>query len=286
MIDNCEHVLGAVGRLIGEILRWCPGVRVLATSREALDMSGEVVWNVAPLALPVDPGASPDALRTSPAVQVFVNRATGAAPGFSLGERNARAVAELCIQLDGVPLALELAAARMGSLSADQLLDRIHERFSLLSQGPAVDARHRTLHDLVQWSFELLSPPSSCCSAGSRCSPAASTSTPPSDRRRRRAWHRHRSSRSCRRSSTSPSSSPTPATGPCGTASSRRSGASAPSSSTSGPRPRRVRRAHRSTFAALAEAAERGPRRARRGDVVGPPRPGDRQPAWRACAPP
>ena len=88
-----------------------------------------------------------------------MNRATAAAPGFSLDERNARAVAELCIQLDGVPLALELAAARMGSLSAEQLLDRIHERFSLLSQGPAVDARHRTLHDLVQWSFELLSPP-------------------------------------------------------------------------------------------------------------------------------
>ena len=158
VVDNCEHVLGAVGRLVGEVMRWCPGVKILATSREALGMAGEVVWRVAPLDLPTDPGASVESLRSSPAVQVFVNRATSAAADFSLGEHNARAVAELCIQLDGVPLALELAAARMGSLSADQLLHRIHERFSLLSQGPAVDPRHRTLHDLVQWSFELLSP--------------------------------------------------------------------------------------------------------------------------------
>ncbi len=159
VVDNCEHVLGAAGRLIGEVLRWCPGVRVLATSREALGMPGEVVWSVGPLELPADLGAAAESMHTSPAVEVFVNRATAAAPGFSLDERNARAVAELCIQLDGVPLALELAAARMGSLSADQLLERIHQRFSLLNQGPAVDARHRTLHDLVQWSFELLSPP-------------------------------------------------------------------------------------------------------------------------------
>ena len=158
VVDNCEHVLAAVGRLIGQVLRWCPGIHVLATSREALGMPGEVVWGVSPLAVPADPDAPVEELRTSPAVQVFVNRAMGAAPNFSLGERNARAVVELCVQLDGVPLALELAAARMGSMSPAQLLDRLHERFALLSQGPAVDARHRTLHDLVQWSFELLSP--------------------------------------------------------------------------------------------------------------------------------
>lgn len=159
VVDNCEHVLGAAGRLIGEVLRWCPDVHVLATSREALGMPGEVVWGVDPLALPADPGASPAELLANPAVQVFVNRARGAAPGFSLDERNARSVAELCRQLDGVPLALELAAARMGSMSPDQLLDRLHGRSALLSQGPAAHPRHRTLHDLVQWSFELLSPP-------------------------------------------------------------------------------------------------------------------------------
>jgi predicted ATPase/DNA-binding SARP family transcriptional activator/tetratricopeptide (TPR) repeat protein len=159
VVDNCEHVLGAVGRLIGEVLRWCPDVRVLTTSREALGMPGEVVWGVTPLALPTDPGAPLAELQASPAVQVFVSRATAASPGFSLGDRNAPAVAELCAQLDGVPLALELAAARMGSMSPGQLVERLHDRFALLSQGPAVEPRHRTLHDLVQWSFELLSPP-------------------------------------------------------------------------------------------------------------------------------
>jgi predicted ATPase/DNA-binding SARP family transcriptional activator len=158
LVDNCEHVLGAAGRLISRIVRWCPQVRVLATSRAPLGLAAEVVLPVAPLPVPADPAAPLVDLAANPSVVVFVGRATRAAPGFVLDERSGPAVAELCVALDGVPLALELAAARMRSMSAPELRDRLHERFSLLDQGPAAEARHRTLLDLVQWSYELLTP--------------------------------------------------------------------------------------------------------------------------------
>ena len=158
VVDNCEHVLDAVGRLVHQITRWCPGVRIVATSRERIGMAGEVVWPVLPLEVPPSGGAVRDAIASYPAVRVFVERAVDAVPGFAVDDASAPAIAELCIQLDGVPLALELAAARMVSMSPAQLAERLHERFVLLGGGHAREPRHRTLVDLVQWSYELLSP--------------------------------------------------------------------------------------------------------------------------------
>ena len=157
VLDNCEHVVGAVGELLRQIVRWCPEVRVLATSREPIGVSGEVVWSVAPLDVPPDPSAPLAEVAGASAVQVFAARAAAASPGFVLDGSSAPAVAEICIQLDGLPLALELAAARLASMSAEQLVDRLHHRFALLDGGGGREGRHRTLADLVDWSYELLS---------------------------------------------------------------------------------------------------------------------------------
>ncbi len=157
VVDNCEHVIGAVATIVGAIVRRCPAVRVLTTSREPIGMPGEVVLPVAPLAVPA-PDATFAQIVASPAVQVFAARAREASPAFALNERTAPAVAELCGALDGLPLALELAAARMASLSPRQLADRLNERFALLASRHAADPRHRTLAGVVEWSYDLLSP--------------------------------------------------------------------------------------------------------------------------------
>ncbi len=156
VIDNCEHVIDAVGELVAGVLRWCPGLKLLTTSREPIGMPGEVVRPVAPLAVPTSVDAPLDEVAHTAAVEVFVARATEAAPGFTLDDANAAAVAELCIALDGLPLALELAAARMSSMTPRQLADRLHERFALLGSGHGRARRHRTLLDVVQWSYGLL----------------------------------------------------------------------------------------------------------------------------------
>jgi predicted ATPase/tetratricopeptide (TPR) repeat protein len=156
VVDNCEHVIGSVGELLGELIRWCPSVRVLATSREPIGLAGEVVRPVAPLEIPQDPDAPLSEIAGTAAVEVFVARAMDASPGFELNDDNAAAVAQLCGQLDGLPLALELAAARMASMSPGQLVDRLTERFALLGAGQGREERHRTLRDVVQWSYVLL----------------------------------------------------------------------------------------------------------------------------------
>ena len=156
VVDNCEHVIGSVGELVGELIRWCPLVTVLATSREPIGMAGEVVRLVAPLDVPMDPSGPLSDIASTAAVEVFVARATDASPAFELTEDTATAVAELCIQLDGLPLALELAAARMASMTPRQLVDRLTERFALLGSGHGRAERHRSLLDVVQWSFGLL----------------------------------------------------------------------------------------------------------------------------------
>jgi predicted ATPase/DNA-binding SARP family transcriptional activator len=159
VLDNCEHVLDTTSELVEQILRWCPGVQVLATSREPLGIPAEVVWSVPPLPVPARVDASLDELAESAAVQLFVERARSARPDFVLDDDNRAAVAELCIRLDGVPLALELAAARMRSMSPAQLADRLPERFRVLAGSRrATDPRHRTLRDLVEWSYDLLTP--------------------------------------------------------------------------------------------------------------------------------
>jgi predicted ATPase/DNA-binding SARP family transcriptional activator len=159
VLDNCEHVLDTTSELVEQVLRWCPNVHVLATSREPLGIPAEVVWSVPPLPVPASADASLDELADSAAVQLFVERARSAQPDFVLDDDDRAAVAELCIRLDGVPLALELAAARMRSMSPAQLAERLPERFRVLAGSRrATDPRHRTLRDLVEWSYDLLTP--------------------------------------------------------------------------------------------------------------------------------
>jgi len=159
VVDNCEHVIDDCAALVEAILRTCPGIRVLATSREALRVSGETVWRVAPLAVP-DPAApiEVDDLARCEAVNLFLDRAQLVAPGFEMNLENASPVAELCRRLDGIPLAIELAAARMGSMSPGQILNRMQDRFELLTGGSRTGpARHRTLQSALDWSHNLLS---------------------------------------------------------------------------------------------------------------------------------
>ena len=159
VLDNCEHVLDATSELVEQILQWCPDVQVLATSREPLGIPAEVVWSVPPLPVPARVDLPLAELHRVPAVQLFVERARAAQPDFALDDDNHEAVAELCIRLDGVPLALELAAARMRSMSPTQLAERLPERFRVLAGSRrATDPRHRTLRDLVEWSYDLLTP--------------------------------------------------------------------------------------------------------------------------------
>ncbi len=159
VLDNCEHVLDTTSELVELVLRWCPDVQVLATSREPLGIPAEVVWSVPPLPVPASVDEPLKVLRDVPAVQLFVERARSVHAAFVLDEENRAAVAEICMRLDGVPLALELAAARMRSMSAAQLAERLPERFRILAGSRrSTDPRHRTLRDLVQWSYDLLTP--------------------------------------------------------------------------------------------------------------------------------
>ena len=161
ILDNCEHLVGQAAELTGQLLRAAPGLRVMVTSREPLLVGGEVVWPVPPLVLP-EPAANrnPAALARSSAVQLFVARAGASAPGFRLGEDNAQAVAELCRRLDGIPLALELAATRVRNLGIHELLARLDDRFRLLVTGNRdAPPRQQTLAAVIDWSWELLTEP-------------------------------------------------------------------------------------------------------------------------------
>jgi predicted ATPase/Tfp pilus assembly protein PilF len=156
VLDNCEHLVSGCANLAEALLRGAPDVRILATSREALHIRGEQTYQVLPLASP-NPKAGVEALLRSEAVQLFVERARLQKPSFSLTERDAPAVAELCARLDGIPLALELAAARMRSLSIGEINARLHDRFKLLTGGSRVALeRQQTLRALVSWSYDLL----------------------------------------------------------------------------------------------------------------------------------
>ena len=157
MLDNCEHVLTVVSQLVERILDECPNVAVLATSREHLHLPGERVWQVAPLPVP-SADASTGEIRETPAGALFCARAEAAEPAFELTDGDARAIGELCRRLDGLPLAIELAAARVRAITPADLVERIDQRFHLLTAGPRGDVgRHRTLHAVVAWSYELLS---------------------------------------------------------------------------------------------------------------------------------
>ncbi len=160
VLDNCEHLVEPVGRVVAALLRAAPGLCVLATSQEPLGVTGERVWPVPPLELPAPASdADPSSLEEFGAVQLFVARAASA-PGFALTAANAPAVAALCRRLDGLPLALELAAARVRTLGVHGLAARLDERLTLLSGGHRdAPARHRTLRTMIDWSWGLLTDP-------------------------------------------------------------------------------------------------------------------------------
>ena len=156
VIDNCEHLIAAAAAMISTVVASCPGVAVLATSREVLAVAGERIIAVPSLAAP-SPDAVLDAVATSAAVRLFVDRAVAADARFALSADNAAAVATVCRRLDGIPLAIELAAARAPTMSPAELVARLDRRFRVLAGGRrgAVE-RHQTLRAAIDWSYELL----------------------------------------------------------------------------------------------------------------------------------
>jgi predicted ATPase/DNA-binding CsgD family transcriptional regulator len=158
LIDNCEHVLEAAAQLVSEVLRAAPDVRVIATSREPLQVAGEYVVPVPPLELPPSDGREPLAqLQQNEAVMLFSERAAAASGAFELTTSNRAAVVSVCRRLDGLPLAIELAAVRTRVLSVEQILDRLSDRFALLTGGGrAALPRHQTLRMAIDWSFDQL----------------------------------------------------------------------------------------------------------------------------------
>ncbi|MFB9854986.1 BTAD domain-containing putative transcriptional regulator [Micromonospora andamanensis] len=158
LLDNCEHLVDDVARLVESLLPAAPRLRLLATSQEPMGLPGEVVWRVPPLDLPDhSAGRDTEALRRSSAVELFVARAAAAAPGFTLTPANADAVAVLCKRLDGVPLALELAATRVRAFGMQELVARLDDRFRLLATGlRGVSPRQQTLRSMIDWSWDLL----------------------------------------------------------------------------------------------------------------------------------
>jgi predicted ATPase/DNA-binding NarL/FixJ family response regulator len=158
VLDNCEHLLGAAATLVADVIRAAPRVRVIATSREPLAVGGEHVVPVPPLELPsANAGESLAQLRQNEAITLFAERAAAASGDFELTVSNQAAVVDLCRRLDGLPLAIELAAVRTRVLSPEQILDRLSDRFGLLTGGSrAALPRHQTLQTTIDWSHELL----------------------------------------------------------------------------------------------------------------------------------
>jgi non-specific serine/threonine protein kinase len=158
VLDNCEHLVESCAHLAASLLRACPKIRLLATSREPLNIPGETTWPVPPLALP-DSSLTVSALSNSESVCLFVERAQSVSPGFALRDDNAAAVARICRQLDGMPLAIELAAARTRALSPEQIAARLDDAVGLLkSNSRATPPRHQTLQAALDWSYRLLDP--------------------------------------------------------------------------------------------------------------------------------
>jgi predicted ATPase/class 3 adenylate cyclase len=160
ILDNCEHVIEAAASLAAFISDRCHDVEILATSREPLGVEGEVLLGVGPLPVPAPNEAStPDEIMGSESVRLFVERASAVREGYALTDDNAAVVASVCRRLDGIPLAIELAAARTQSMSTHSILERLDERFRLLSQRRRTAlARHQTLQAAVDWSYDLLEP--------------------------------------------------------------------------------------------------------------------------------
>ena len=159
MVDNCEHLVEAAARLVDSFLASCPNLRILATSRERLNTSGEINRVVPSLTVPDDlEPSTPKGLESYESVRLFVERARGREPSFVLSASNAQAVSEVCQRLEGIPLAIELAAARIGVLSAQQLAERLENTLKVLTRGErTADPRHQSLRATLEWSHDLLS---------------------------------------------------------------------------------------------------------------------------------
>ncbi len=166
VLDNCEHLVAAAADLADRVLAACPRVRILATSREPLAITGEALWTVGPLTLPPDPAVSSSihaerAVVSQPedyaSVRLLAQRARAVLPGFEVTQANAPAVARICRALDGMPLAIELAAARLRTMAPEQVAARLDDRFQLLTGGSRTAVpRHQTLRAVVDWSWDLL----------------------------------------------------------------------------------------------------------------------------------
>lgn len=160
VLDNCEHLLPVCAEFADSLLNACSQIRIIATSREALNVRGERVMQLPPLGVP-DPRSSLDleSVRAADAIKLFVDRAQAVRSGFELTIANFGSVAEICRRLDGIPLAIELAAARVKILSVEQILTKLHDRFKLLSSpGRTMFPRHQTLRAVIEWSYDQLSP--------------------------------------------------------------------------------------------------------------------------------
>ncbi len=156
VLDNCEQVIGAAAKVADRILGHCPGVRIIATSREPLAITGEMLWPVGPLSLP-PPDADAAAATGYASVRLLADRALAVRPDFRVTDRNVAAVAQICRALDGIPLAIELAAARLRAMAPEEVAARLDNRFRLLTAGSRTALpRHRTLRAVVDWSWELL----------------------------------------------------------------------------------------------------------------------------------
>ena len=160
LLDNCEHLRSVCANLADTLLRSCPHLRILATSREALDLTAETRWRVPSLSLPErHPLTSVKHLMKYEAVRLFHDRARAAEPTFTLSDQNTRVVVEVCARLDGIPLAIELAAARVAVLAVDQIAARLDDRFRLLTGGSQRVPRQQTLQATMDWSYGLLPEP-------------------------------------------------------------------------------------------------------------------------------
>jgi predicted ATPase/DNA-binding SARP family transcriptional activator len=162
VLDNCEHLVAAAAALADRVLAACPQVRIMATSREPLNITGEALWTVGPLTLPPDPAATSlsterAVVHDSASVELLAQRARAVVPGFEVTPDNALAVATICRALDGMPLAIELAAARLRTMAPEQVAARLGDRFQLLTGGSRTAVpRHQTLRAVVDWSWDLL----------------------------------------------------------------------------------------------------------------------------------
>lgn len=158
ILDNCEHVIDSTAELVDMLLRACPQLHILATSREPLRIDGETVHAVAPLSIPVEGGIMPTPMHQFEAINLFIARAQAVVPTFVLNDDNREAVAEICRKLEGIPLAIELAAVRLRTMSPTELAKQLTHQWELLSRGSrTAPDRQRTMAGCIQWSFDLCS---------------------------------------------------------------------------------------------------------------------------------